>query len=55
MTIEATPTMFDLERILASIDRLAAQRPVAAHLVAAADHDETDAKNSPPSSAATSH
>jgi HD-like signal output (HDOD) protein len=35
----------DLEQILASIDRLAAQRPVAAQLVAAAEHEETDAKS----------
>jgi HD-like signal output (HDOD) protein len=35
----------DLEQILASIDKLAAQRPVAAQLVVAADHEETDAKS----------
>ena len=44
MTIEATSTGFDLELILRSIDRLAAQQPVAARLVAAADADETGAK-----------
>jgi HD-like signal output (HDOD) protein len=44
VTIEATPTGFDLKLMLSSIDKLAAQRPVAAHLVAAADADETGAK-----------
>jgi HD-like signal output (HDOD) protein len=43
MTLESTPTV-DLQSMLDSIDRLAAQRPVAAQLVAAADAEETDAK-----------
>ena len=45
MTIESALPIVDLQPILASIDKLAAQRPVAAHLVAAADHEETDAKS----------
>jgi HD-like signal output (HDOD) protein len=39
----AAPT-FDLERVLASIDRMAAQRPVAAHVVSAASSEEASAK-----------
>lgn len=43
MPIEPSPTV-DLDRILAGIDRLASQRPVAARIVAVAQSDETDAK-----------
>src|SRR4029450_5554502 len=35
---------FDIERILASIDTMAAQRPVAAQIVSVANSDETSAK-----------
>jgi HD-like signal output (HDOD) protein len=43
MPVEPVPT-FDLDSVLEGIDRLAAQRPVAARIVAAAQSDETDAK-----------
>ncbi|TFV61643.1 UNVERIFIED_ORG: HDOD domain-containing protein [Bacillus sp. AZ43] len=36
--------MFDIEKVLASIDRMAAQRPVAAQIVSVANSDETSAK-----------
>jgi HD-like signal output (HDOD) protein len=42
-TLAAAPT-FDVERVLASIDTMAAQRPVAAQIVSVAGSDETDAK-----------
>jgi HD-like signal output (HDOD) protein len=43
--MESDPTPeFDLERVLHSIDALAAQRPVAAQLVTATDAEDTDAK-----------
>jgi HD-like signal output (HDOD) protein len=42
-TLAAAPT-FDLERVLASIDTLAAQRPVAAQIVSVANSDDTDAR-----------
>lgn len=45
MELDTHHDVVDLERILASIDKLAAQRPVAAQLVAAADHEKTDAKS----------
>ena len=41
--LAAAPT-FDLERVLASIDRMAAQRPVAAQIVSVANSDEASAK-----------
>ncbi len=41
--LTAVPT-FDIERILASIDRMAAQRPVAAQIVSVANSDDTSAK-----------
>ncbi len=44
MELDIFSSAVDLEPILASIDRLAAQRPVAAQLVVAADGEETDAK-----------
>jgi HD-like signal output (HDOD) protein len=44
MELDTHNHVVDLDRILSSIDRLAAQRPVAAQLVAAADHEETDAR-----------
>ena len=43
MPIEPCPT-FDLDRVLAGIDHLASQRPVAARIIAVAQSDETDAK-----------
>lgn len=43
MTIEHRPA-FDLEPVLARIDTLASQRPVAAHIVAATNAEDTDAK-----------
>ena len=53
MTSLATPTLagptlaiaplFDLERVLASIDTMAAQRPVAAQIVAIANGDDASA------------
>ncbi|MEU2350582.1 HDOD domain-containing protein [Modestobacter sp. NPDC049651] len=42
-SLAAAPT-FDLERVLASIDRMAAQRPVAAQIVSVANSDEASAK-----------
>ncbi|MGY1706069.1 HDOD domain-containing protein [Geodermatophilus sp. SYSU D00697] len=42
-TLAAAPT-FDLEAVLASIDTMAAQKPVAAHIVSAANSDDTSAK-----------
>ena len=36
--------MFDIEGILASIDTMAAQRPVAAHLVSLSNSEEVSAK-----------
>jgi HD-like signal output (HDOD) protein len=41
--LTAVPT-FDIERILASIDTMAAQRPVAAQIVSVANSDDTSAK-----------
>jgi HD-like signal output (HDOD) protein len=35
---------FDIERVLASIDTMAAQRPVAAQIVSVANSDDTDAR-----------
>jgi HD-like signal output (HDOD) protein len=43
MPLEQSPT-FDLDRVLAGIDQLGTQRPVAARIVAVAQSDETDAK-----------
>ncbi|WP_255557531.1 HDOD domain-containing protein [Modestobacter sp. L9-4] len=48
MTSLATPTLavapvFDLERVLASIDTMAAQRPVAAQIVSIANSDDASA------------
>ncbi|TFV45429.1 HDOD domain-containing protein [Blastococcus sp. TF02A_35] len=40
---EQTP-VFDLEKVLASIDTMAAQRPVAAQIVSVANQDDTSAK-----------
>ncbi|HEX8929173.1 MAG TPA: HDOD domain-containing protein, partial [Actinomycetota bacterium] len=40
----ALAPLFDLERVLASIDTMAAQRPVAAHLVSLANSEEVSAK-----------
>jgi HD-like signal output (HDOD) protein len=42
-TLSVAPT-FDLERVLASIDRMSAQRPVAAQIVSVANSDEASAK-----------
>ena len=44
MELDTYSSTLDLEPILSSIDSLAAQRPVAAQLVVAADAEETDAK-----------
>jgi HD-like signal output (HDOD) protein len=44
MELDTRSRAVDLDRILGSIDTLAAVRPVAAQLVAAADAEETDAK-----------
>ncbi|WP_369138525.1 HDOD domain-containing protein [Modestobacter versicolor] len=49
MTASAAPSLavaptFDLERVLASIDSMAAQRPVAAQIVSVANTDEASAK-----------
>ncbi|MGY1637400.1 HDOD domain-containing protein [Geodermatophilus sp. SYSU D00742] len=41
--LASAPT-FDLERVLASIDTMAAQKPVAAQIVSVANSDDTDAK-----------
>ena len=41
--LAAAPT-FDLERVLASIDRMSAQRPVAGQIVSVANSDEASAK-----------
>jgi HD-like signal output (HDOD) protein len=43
MPLEYSPA-FDLDHVLAGIDHLATQRPVAARIVAVAQADETDAK-----------
>ena len=40
----ALAPLFDLERVLASIDTMAAQRPVAAHLVSLSNSEEVSAK-----------
>jgi HD-like signal output (HDOD) protein len=40
----ALAPLFDIERVLASIDTMAAQRPVAAHLVSLANSEEVSAK-----------
>jgi HD-like signal output (HDOD) protein len=40
----AAAPVFDIERVLASIDTMAAQRPVAAQIVSVANQDDTDAK-----------
>ena len=40
----AVAPVFDLERVLASIDSMAAQRPVAAQIVSAANSDQASAK-----------
>ena len=42
-TLAAAPS-FDLDRVLASIDTMAAQRPVAAQIVSVANSDDTSAK-----------
>jgi HD-like signal output (HDOD) protein len=42
-SLAVAPT-FDLERVLASIDTMAAQRPVAAHIVSLANSDKASAK-----------
>ena len=42
-TLVAAP-VFDIEKVLASIDTMAAQRPVAAQIVSVANSDETSAK-----------
>jgi HD-like signal output (HDOD) protein len=42
-TLASAPT-FDLEGVLASIDTMAAQKPVAAQIVSVANSDDTDAK-----------
>jgi HD-like signal output (HDOD) protein len=42
-TLAVAPT-FDLERVLASIDRMSAQRPVAAQIVSVANSDQASAK-----------
>jgi HD-like signal output (HDOD) protein len=42
-SLAVAPT-FDLERVLASIDTMAAQRPVAAHIVSLANSDDASAK-----------
>ncbi|MCZ2860407.1 HDOD domain-containing protein [Blastococcus sp. VKM Ac-2987] len=48
MTVTPLPAregpVFDLERVLASIDTMAAQRPVAAQIVSVANSDDTSAK-----------
>ena len=43
VTLAVAPS-FDIERILASIDRMAAQKPVAAQIVSVANSDDTSAK-----------
>ena len=40
----STAPVFDIEKVLASIDTMAAQRPVAAQIVSVANSDETSAK-----------
>jgi HD-like signal output (HDOD) protein len=40
----AAAPVFDIERVLGSIDTMAAQRPVAAQIVSVANQDDTDAK-----------
>jgi HD-like signal output (HDOD) protein len=42
-SLALAPT-FDLERVLASIDRMSAQRPVAAHIVAQANSEQASAR-----------
>jgi HD-like signal output (HDOD) protein len=42
--ILAAAPSFDIERVLASIDTMATQRPVAAQIVAVANSDDTDAR-----------
>ena len=42
--VELQAPVFDLERVLASIDTMAAQRPVAAQIVSVANSDDTDAR-----------
>ncbi|MFD2090922.1 HDOD domain-containing protein [Blastococcus deserti] len=43
--LQATPVqVFDIEKVLASIDSMAAQRPVAAQIVSVANSDDTDAR-----------
>ena len=43
MSVDAAPP-FDVEQVLQSIQELAAQRPVAARVIAVADAEQTDAK-----------
>jgi HD-like signal output (HDOD) protein len=40
----AAAPVFDIEKVLASIDTMSAQRPVAAQIVSVANQDDTDAK-----------
>ncbi|TQN42644.1 HD-like signal output (HDOD) protein [Blastococcus colisei] len=40
----ASAPVFDIEKVLAGIDQMAAQRPVAAQIVSVANSDDTDAK-----------
>jgi HD-like signal output (HDOD) protein len=42
-TLAAAP-VFDLEKVLASIDTMATQRPVAAQIISTANSDDTDAR-----------
>ena len=44
MRLVALPAPFDIERVLASIDTMAAQKPVAAQIVSVANSDDTSAK-----------
>jgi hypothetical protein len=43
-TLEAVAPVFDIDQVLASIDTMAAQRPVAAQIVSVANSDDTSAK-----------
>ena len=43
-TQAAPAPVFDIEKVLASIDTMAAQRPVAAQIVSVANSDDTSAK-----------
>ncbi|MDP9430050.1 MAG: HDOD domain-containing protein [Actinomycetota bacterium] len=44
MTVTAPPTPLDVQHLLASIDTMAAEKPIAAQLVGLASADDTSAR-----------